>query len=62
MTTDNFRFYIKVRTALGIPVRIIHDELNSVYGNDVPGLSTVEQWSKLFRDGREDIEDEQATW
>jgi predicted ATP-binding protein involved in virulence len=57
MTTENFHFYIKVRTALSIPARVIHDELNSVYGNEAPGLSTVERWSKLFRDGREEIED-----
>jgi histone-lysine N-methyltransferase SETMAR len=57
MTTENFRFYIKVRTALSIPARVIHDELRSVYGDEVPGLSTIERWSKLFRDGREEIED-----
>jgi histone-lysine N-methyltransferase SETMAR len=57
MTTENFRFYIKVRTALRIPARVIYNELNSVYGNEAPGLSTVERWSKLFRDGREEIED-----
>ncbi|CAF2829192.1 unnamed protein product [Rotaria sp. Silwood2] len=57
MTTENFRFYIKVRTALNIPARVIHDELNSVYGDEAPGLSTVERWSKLFREGREEIED-----
>ena len=58
MTTENFRFYIKMRTALSIPARIIYDELNSIYGNEAPGLSTVKRWSKLFRDGREEIEDE----
>jgi histone-lysine N-methyltransferase SETMAR len=57
MTTENFRFYIKVRTALNIPAGTIHDELRTVYGDEVPGLSTVKRWSKLFRDGREEIED-----
>ncbi|CAF1484669.1 unnamed protein product [Rotaria sordida] len=57
MTTENFRFYIKVRTALRIPARVIYDELNSVYGDEAPGLSTIERWSKLFRDGREEVED-----
>ncbi|CAF3282730.1 unnamed protein product [Rotaria sp. Silwood2] len=57
MTTENFRFYIKVSTALNIPARVIHDELNSVYGDEAPGLITVERWSKLFREGREEIED-----
>ena len=58
MSAENFRFYIKVRTALNIQARIIHDELNSVYGDQAPSLRTVERWSKLFRDGREEIEDE----
>ena len=58
MSTENFRFYIKMRTALNIQARIIHDELYSVYGDQAPSLRTVERWSKLFRDGREELEDE----
>jgi len=58
MSTENFRFYIKVRTALNIQARIIHDELYSVYGDQAPSLTTVKRWSKLFREGREEIEDE----
>ncbi|CAF1458316.1 unnamed protein product, partial [Rotaria sordida] len=46
-----------MRTALRIPARVIYDELNSVYGDEAPGLSTIERWSKLFRDGREEVED-----
>ncbi|CAF4676956.1 unnamed protein product, partial [Rotaria sp. Silwood2] len=57
MTTGNFRFYIKLRITLNIPARVIHDELNSVYGDEASDLSTVERWSKLFREGREEIED-----
>ncbi|CAF3778678.1 unnamed protein product [Rotaria sp. Silwood1] len=57
MSTENFRFYIKVRTALNIQARIIHDELYSVYDNQAPSLRTVERWSKLFREGQEEIED-----
>ena len=57
MSTENFRFYIKTRTALNIQARIIHDELYSVYGGQTPSLRTVERWSKLFRDGREELED-----
>ncbi|CAF1550336.1 unnamed protein product [Adineta ricciae] len=56
MTTENFRFYIKVRTALNTPESVIHDELRSVYGEETPVLSTIEGWSKLFRDGREKTE------
>ncbi|CAF1525642.1 unnamed protein product, partial [Rotaria sp. Silwood1] len=57
MSTENFRFYIKTRTALNIQARIIHDELYSVYGDQAPSLRIVERWSKLFRDGREELED-----
>ena len=53
MTTENFRFYIKVRTALHIQARIIHDELYTVYGDEAPSLRTVERWSMFFRVGRE---------
>ncbi|CAF1411114.1 unnamed protein product [Adineta ricciae] len=58
MSKENFRFYIKVRTALDVQARVIHDELYSVYGDQAPGLSTVERWSKLFREGREELEDD----
>ncbi len=57
MSAENFHFYIKVRTTLNIQSRIIHDELNSVYGDQASSLRTVERWLKLFRDCREDIED-----
>lgn len=59
MDKENLRFYIKVCTALDIPARIIYDELCSVFGDQAPALRTVERWSKLFREGREDVEDEE---
>ncbi|CAF3709708.1 unnamed protein product [Rotaria sp. Silwood1] len=58
MSTENFRFYIKVRTELNIPPSVIHNELFSVYGDEAPSLRTVQRWSKSFREGREEIEDE----
>ena len=57
MATENFRFYLKVRTALRTSARVIYDTLTSVYGDEAPGLSTIERWSKLFRDSREEVED-----
>ncbi|CAF4827459.1 unnamed protein product, partial [Rotaria socialis] len=57
ITTENFRFYIKVPTALSIPARAVYDKLNSIYVDEAPDLSTAERWSKLFRDGRKEIED-----
>ena len=52
-----FRFCIKVCPTLSIPARVTREELTFVYDDKVTGLSTVEQWSKLFRAGREEIED-----
>ncbi|CAF4161380.1 unnamed protein product, partial [Rotaria sp. Silwood2] len=59
MNKENFRFYIKVRTALNIEPTVIHNELRAVFGDEAPALSTVAKWSKLFREGREHIEDEE---
>jgi hypothetical protein len=56
MNTNNFCFCIKVRTALKIQARVIH-ELYSVYGDQAPSLRIVERLSKWFREGREDVED-----
>ncbi|CAF2916740.1 unnamed protein product [Rotaria sp. Silwood2] len=59
MSTKNFRFYIKVHTTLNLQTRvIIHDEFYLVYGVQAPSLRTVERWSQLFCEGREEIEDE----
>ncbi len=58
MNKENFRCYIKFRTALNIQARIIHEELASVYGDEAPSFRTVERWSKWFCEGREDVEDQ----
>jgi hypothetical protein len=58
MTTENFCFYIKVRTTLHIQGKVIHDELYAVYGDEASSLRTVKRWSRLFREGREEVEDE----
>lgn len=59
MNKEYFRFYIKVRTALNIEPIVIHNELSTVFGDEAPPLRTVQRWSKWFRDGREDVEDEE---
>ena len=61
MNKENFRFYIKVRTALDIQPTIIHDELYTVFGDEAPSFITVTTWSQWFREGREKIEDEPRT-
>ncbi len=58
MDKEYFGFYIKVRTALDIEPIVIHNELHTDFGDEAPPLRTVQRWSKWFRDGREDIEDE----
>ncbi|CAF0996539.1 unnamed protein product [Rotaria sordida] len=59
MDKEYFRFYIKVRTALYIEPIVIHNELRTVFGNEVPSLRTVQRWSKWFREGRVEVEDEE---
>ncbi|CAF5038321.1 unnamed protein product, partial [Rotaria sp. Silwood1] len=59
MDKEYFRFYIKVRTALHIEPIAIHNELHTVFGDEAPPRSTVQRWSKWFRDGREQVEDEE---
>ena len=61
MNKENFRFYIKVRTALDIQPTIIHDELYTVFNDEAPSFRTVARWSQWFREGREEIEDQPRT-
>ncbi|CAF1664481.1 unnamed protein product [Adineta ricciae] len=58
MDKENFRFYIKERTALDVQPTIIHNELCTVFDDEAPSFRTVARWSKWFREGRQDIEDE----
>ncbi|CAF1048056.1 unnamed protein product [Rotaria sordida] len=59
MDSEYFRFYIKVRTALYIEPIVIHNELRTVFGDEAPSLRTVQTWSKWFREGRVEVEDEE---
>lgn len=58
MSKENFRFYIKVRTAFNISAGAIYDELYSFCGDQAPSYATVKRWAKWFREGREEVEDE----
>ena len=58
MNNENFRFYIKVRTALNIQPKLIHHELYSVFDDQGPSYNIVVNWSRWFREGREDIQDQ----
>ncbi|CAF5016228.1 unnamed protein product, partial [Rotaria sp. Silwood1] len=46
------------RTALNIPARVIHNELYSVHDDQAPSFRIIKRWNKLFREGREEVEDE----
>jgi hypothetical protein len=58
ISTGNLRFNIQVRTVLNMKARVIHDERYSVYGDQASDLSAVERWSKQFREGRAELEEE----
>ncbi|CAF2732560.1 unnamed protein product [Rotaria sp. Silwood2] len=45
----NFRFYVKVRTALNVDPHIIYQELYSIFGNNVPPKIIIEQWSDSYK-------------
>ena len=61
MNKENFRFYIKVRTALNVQATTIHDELSTVFGDEAPSYRTTARWAQWFREGREEIEDEERS-
>ena len=58
MEKEQLRFYIRTRTLLEVSPKTIHEELTSAYGPQVVSYSTVQKWSKLFRDGRMEVEDD----
>lgn len=61
MENSNFRFYVKVRCILGISPKIISNELKSAFGNEAPSYSFVLKWAKLFKGGRQGVEDAQRS-
>ena len=58
---EHFRFCIKVCTALDIQPIVIHNELCFAFGDETPPLRTVQRRSKWFREGREEVEDEERS-
>jgi len=53
------RVYIKMRTALKIEVKSIHQELLVIQPNTAYSYSNVALWSKRFREGRDSVKDDQ---
>jgi [histone H3]-lysine36 N-dimethyltransferase SETMAR len=51
------RYYIKIRSKLGIKPVAIHQELVVALGDDAPHYTTVTRWVNEFNEGRESVED-----
>ncbi|CAF4291724.1 unnamed protein product [Rotaria sp. Silwood2] len=58
MDNEYNRYYIKIRTILGINPKTIHEELAIALGSKAPSYPTVAEWAKRFREGREDANDD----
>ncbi|CAF2614911.1 unnamed protein product [Rotaria sp. Silwood2] len=58
MDNELNRYYIKIRTILGIDPKTIHEELVTVLGPNAPSYTTVTRWAKRFREGREEVNDD----
>ncbi|CAF1377390.1 unnamed protein product, partial [Rotaria sordida] len=50
-----------LRTALNVEATIIHDELCTVFDDEAPSYRTIARWAQWFREGREEIEDEERS-
>ena len=50
MDNENVRFYIKIRTILGINAKTIHEEFTTALGPNAPSYRTVARWGKRFRE------------
>ena len=57
MNNEYNRYYIRIRTILGMATMTIHEELATALGPDAPAYRTVAKWPERFRDGREDVND-----
>jgi len=45
----NFRFYVKVRLALHIPILTIHNELQTIFGEKAPSDLQIQQWYLYYQ-------------
>ena len=58
MNNEYNRYYIRIRTILGIAPMTIHEKLATALGPDAPAYRTVARWAERFREGREDVNDD----
>ena len=57
MSTESFRFYTMFRTILNTQAKLMTNYI-LFNGDQLPSLRTTERLSKLFREGRKEIENE----
>ena len=63
MNSEFDRYYIKIRTILGIDAKTIHEEVTAVLGLNAPSYRTIARWADYFRKGREVATDEpRSSW
>ena len=58
MNNEYNRYYIRIRTILGIAPMTIHEKLATALGPDAPAYRIVAKWAECFREGREDVNDD----
>ena len=58
MEKQDYRFYIKTRTLLGVKASEIHEELTEAYGSQAVSYPTIRRWSKAVEEGKMEIEDQ----
>ena len=62
MEKSVYRSYILVRHKMGKPPTDIFNDLKLAYKEDAPSYMTVCRWVTRFKEGREDLEDEERLW
>ena len=58
MDNEYNSYYIKIRTILVINPKTIHEELATALESKSPSYPTVAEWTKRFREEREDVNDD----
>ena len=57
MNNEYNRYYIRIRTILGIAPMTIHEQLAIPLPPDATAYRTVAKWPQRFPQGREDVND-----
>lgn len=58
MEKEHVRYYIMIRSKLGIKPVTIHEELVLALGDTAPSYTTVTRWASEFKQGRVEVKDD----